>query len=423
MKPNLLVISSFPPKGETHHNKTVGVASYTKNLLKNIYAEKTVLAEELDKDKSYAESHIKVKRIWKRNSPFTFLKLLVEVKKAKENEILFEFEHAMFGDTLSLLPLPFFLFIVRQILGKKIFFVFHQVVGNIDSLSGHLNIKKGSFKSFLYGFLMYFFYKSILFNVTKAIVFEEKLKERLGNSPKIIVIPHIIEEFPAKESYFESRKRLNLPKDKIIILCFGFLAWYKGSDLIVELFKGLPRNIRTKFFLVLAGGPNPNHLKKSYYLRYINSLKRNTQKDINVTGFVPEKDIAPYFKASDLVLFPYRTFISASGPLSFALSLSKPFMISKALKEILETKDFANAVSESNLSEEELIFSLNRKGLLKALKFSQNKAWKKNFSNLSALIKAKRDFKMISLQYEELIFQAQADEKLEPIGAFEGELA
>jgi hypothetical protein len=73
MKHSLLVISSYPPQGITHHKAVVGVATYTKNTLTSLAKSDqdlsiTVLAEKLPSSPDYQDGQIGIKRIWKRNS-------------------------------------------------------------------------------------------------------------------------------------------------------------------------------------------------------------------------------------------------------------------------------------------------------------------------------------------------------------------
>ena len=74
---DLLVISSYPEKGQIHGTKTVGVGNYTKATLlslikKNPELKIKVLAEILGEQEEYTENKIFVNRSWKRRSIFRF---------------------------------------------------------------------------------------------------------------------------------------------------------------------------------------------------------------------------------------------------------------------------------------------------------------------------------------------------------------
>ncbi|MBI5044821.1 MAG: glycosyltransferase [Candidatus Levybacteria bacterium] len=363
---NLLVIGSYPPFGTIHDKAIVGGGSYTKNTLlslvrqakkQNITADITVLAEKLDEKTSYLDEEIKVERVWKKNNLLAFWRLWKSIKSSKTKDILFTFEFSMFGSLLYLLPLPLFLIGIK-LRGKRLHVVLHQVITDASSMSGHLNIPQKSLKTTLYTLLFQAFYHMITSVSTRVIVFEEIFKKRLGNKSHIVVIPHGVEKIHLSLSQSEARKKLGLPLNKKIVLCFGFLAWYKGSDWIASLFASVDALSDT--VLVIAGGPNNNHLSKPFYQKYIADVEAKRSDNIHITGFVDEKNLPLYFKACDLTLFPYRTLMASSGPLSFTFSLSTPFLLSDKLSDLALTWDFADALQKENLFMHDLVFPLQK---------------------------------------------------------------
>ncbi|HKC14387.1 MAG TPA: glycosyltransferase [Patescibacteria group bacterium] len=412
----LLVISSYPPFGETHNKKVVGIASFTKNTLSSLSRlnegkfKARVLAEVLDNEKNYKENNVEVLRVWKRGSIFAFPSLLKKIYKSPEPVILFEFEHAMFGNIISLIPLPLFLLITEKMLGKKIIFVFHQVIGDLKNLHGHINIPKSSFKIELLNILIFFFYKAILLSVTKAVVFEDELKERLarlGDKKKIVVIPHGVEKFRSNLTYQSARTKLEIGKNDFLLLSFGFLAWYKGTDILVKQFSSLSKDARKNVKLIIAGGPNPNHIGKKFYDDYVAKIQKESDKNgISVTGFLPEDKIPVYFEASDLIVFPYRTFMSSSGPLSIALSYNKPFIVSENLQGLAKSSDFKKALENSSLENHDLIFKEGKFGLENKIKALRNERVRDKMIKFSKLLAKEREFGKVAKLYEELIEKA-----------------
>ncbi|MBI2029597.1 glycosyltransferase [Candidatus Gottesmanbacteria bacterium] len=412
----LLIISSYPAKGYTHGKGTVGIASYAKNTLLGIKSaakkeandlEITVLAEKLgDTPSQYIENNINVNRSWKRNSIFSYINLMWEtVKRPSYNTVLFEFELAMFGGALSLIPLPFFLLILK-ILGKKVFLVSHQVVVDINSMANHVGIKPKGFKTKILNYFIGLFYRLTLATAFKVIVFEEYLKNelgRFGDKDKILVIPHGVEEFKSKITYTQARKQLGI-RNEFAILYFGFIAWYKGTDWIVEeVLKNKGKNIK----LIIAGGANPNHADKKFYLDYIKSIQdkaKNSNGKIEVTGFVNEADISKYFIVSDIVALPYRTFMSSSGPLSIALSFNKPFIVSDKLEGIFQNQDMKLALKSARLKKEDFIFNFSDKGFIKDLLQKYTKSIKR-IQIFADEIKTQRSFEKIGRIYLENIYE------------------
>lgn len=404
----LLVISSYPDRGSTHFKKTVGIASYTKNTLIALKKFKPglkalVLAEKLPGEIDYESSEASVKRVWKRGSFLTFPYLFFEILKNKEyRKILFEFEVSMFGNMFQTAPLPLFIILLR-LAGKEVTIVLHQVISNLEQFAGHTNIK--GLRSKVLTILLRIFYFLITTSANRVIVFEDSLKENLGNKSNVSVIVHGVEKLNPKISKDEARKVLKIGKNKKIILVFGYVAWYKGTDWIAEQFKKVRQIVKFKdYTLIIAGGPNPNHLGKKFYTDYISAIKNLTNGNIKYTGFVKEIDIPHYFKASDAVILPYRAFMSASGPLSLAYSFDKPAFLSSALSPILETADLKKTIKNLGLTQKDLSFDLTSLGFRKVLEKINNPNLLLKVALVSKEVKDKRDFNNISKKYFSIIF-------------------
>ena len=415
-----LVISSYPSKGSVHGKGTVGVASYAKNTLEaiqNVSGEVatnfTVLAEKLGKERNYTENKISVKHLWKRNSFLTFYYLLKEIltKEKDSNTIIIEFELSMFGSFLYLLPFPLFL-LALLLLRKKIILVCHQVLPNIEEIGPHINLHGASFSADLHNIGLSIFYRIMLLTCHKVIVFEDVLKERLahfGKKEKIVTVPHGVEDFSSKTTKIGARKRLKIEADSFVLLSFGFLAWYKGTDWIVNAIQNIEKShpLRAKKIqLILAGGPNPNHMDKDYYVRYLNHITEQCKNsNITITGFVEEKDIPDYYMASDLVVLPYRTFMSSSGPLSITYSFKKPFLLSSKLKGVLNTEDIIAAMKKLHLKEDSIFFKdIDEDFEEKVHSIQKSSSLQKKLTQLSQEIKNQRSWNVIGRRYYEEIF-------------------
>ncbi len=423
-KQNIVVIASYPPQGEKHHHSVVGGAWYAKNtvdslqkMLNKHHKEHqysiTVLAEQLEGGTfaQYNEDSIQVVRLWKRNSLLAFPRLLQEILSHQRyaNIILLEFELAMFGDQASLLLLPFFLFILR-LFGKKIYCVCHQVIADLNTVSGHINLQENGWKIWILNLFQKLFYLLMFIPINKAIVFDDALKIRLQSiikHPHIVVIPLAVELFNTKVTREQARKQLNISEENFVLLCFGFLAWYKGTDWLIQEFEIIPEEIKKGLFLIIAGGPNPNHKNKKFYQQYISKIEEQCQaNNIPLTGFVEEKQIPLYFQAADLIIFPYRTFMSASGPLSFALSFEKSFLVSEALQEIFTTKDMHDALAEKHLTIKDFVFSLQDINLIEKIQtIMHNQKYQQTLIDFAKTVKQKRIWDTIGDMYYHEIFE------------------
>lgn len=416
-KTKLLVITSYPARGITHGDTTVGIASYAKNTLLSLSSQFkntkiTVLCEKLEKtDDAYTEKGIVVKRIWQRNSIITLPKIFWEIIKnhSEADSILIEFEHSMFGSFLYLLPFPLFL-IGMKLLRKKIIIVSHQVMPNMHEVGPHINIDNSELASFM-NLLLGIFYRIMLVTCSKMIVFEEKLKTRLskyGDTRKIVVIPHGVEQFHDNPTKKEAREKLGISQSSFTVLHFGFIGWYKGTDWIIHAIKELNEKSKEgkQVELVIAGGENPNHIGKPYYTKYVQSITKACEENgITLTGFVPENKISYYFQAADLVILPYRTFMSASGPFSLAMSFKKPFLLSPKVKDALDTKDVKELLAQVRLREEDVHFTdFNGDMSKKIVRIKRNTKLRTKIAKLAREIAKARSWNRIGqLYYAEFI--------------------
>ena len=365
----ILVISSYPERSLTHGIKTVGGASYTKNLVTNLKGndkniDVEVLAEIFDKKNIYFEDGIKVNRIWKRSSFLSLIQLMFYVLKNPSDKILVSFEFYTFGGLFQNILFLAMLFFWR-ISGKKIVIILHQVVDRFKIL-----------------------YWPIIFLAEKIVVFEEKFRKILA-SKKVVFIPHAVEE----------TRIINKPENKEFhSLYFGYISFYKGIDSLINFWR------KEYGLLTIAGGGNPNHMKnKKYSKTYRNLLKMAEKNNIKTTGFIPENNIADYFSKSDLVILPYKMFFSSSGPLSLAFTFKKPFILARPLVGYFESPDFNEALDEIGLKKEDFIFDFNQKSFENRLNWAKKNLDK--LTNFSRIMKDKRTWKKIAKQYEKLLKQ------------------
>ena len=184
------------------------------------------------------------------------------------------------------------------------------------------------------------------------------------------------------------RLQLKIEKNKPTVLFFGYLAWYKGADLMIELAQA-----NKKMNFIIAGGPSFTQKHKAHYKKYLEKFN-NLPKNLKITGFVKEKQIPLYFSASNLVILPYRSMISSSGPLSLAYSFEKPILLSNKLKPYLKSDDFKKNFKNVDLDESKLFndFEKNKK-------INLNKKYISQLVQFSKMMKATRDHKKISNQY------------------------
>ncbi|HEX2060535.1 MAG TPA: glycosyltransferase family 4 protein, partial [Thermoanaerobaculia bacterium] len=188
-----------------------------------------------------------------------------------------------------------------------------------------------------------FFYKRIyrLFDVV-FVHFERNRAEYLRSfetpGQKLGVIVHGNEEIfrelrtPGVDAA-ALRKRLGLRADEPVVLFFGTLSRYKGTDVLIEAFPIVHRETGAR--LVLAGFPFHD-----FDLEAHRELTRTLGIEDAVT-WVPEYidsgDVAAWMELASVIVFPYRD-IYQSGALHVAQTFGVPIVASAigAMQDVLE---------------------------------------------------------------------------------------
>lgn len=371
----LLVISSYPEKGKLYSGKVCAVGGYTKNTIKALqkkyskeYRKIVILTvQTCGKEEIYEEDNMLIVRCIRRNKPFSYIRLVRYIQSfTLSNQVLAEFEFASFGDTRMTVLFPLIIWYLKT-LGKHTTLVLHQVVDSLQNIDGHIGIGKNNLYMKVLDIGLKLFYRTMTKISSGVVVLEDEFKKRLSgycNPEKVIVIPHGVDNNVKIISKIEAREKLRLNKDEIIVLYFGYLTWYKGADFFAETFSKSNMEVNGKRVrFVMAGGESFTQKKKKHYRLFLDKVYHNIRKgnNISITGFVPEEKISLYFAACDLVLLPYRVFMSSSGPMSMVFSYKKPFAISENLKKITYTKDFSESIENAGLQRNDFIFRLDKK--------------------------------------------------------------
>lgn len=378
------------------------IARYT-NLLSNSFPkfQKIVVFCDTDNngDSIYQTSdNILIVPTYKFDNNGFFFQIMKNISSFNQiKDILIQFEFSIFGGK-KVIPSVVLMLLWLKLMGKNVNFVFHQVVNNLNDLSGHLGISKYSIKSDVLNTLLKFFYRLVGFLVNKVLVHDELLKNRLANHiaiNKISVIPHAVGDesvrvISGKEEIASKRYFGFKNQDKVITI-YGYRSWYKGTDWLVKTIKELSDlNPQKHFKLLVAGGVSPTLKDTDSYKRFDRKLKYIIKKangSVKVTGFIPERDVYKVFAASDVVVFPYRARMSASGAFSLAMVYKKPFLLSRHFAEGLGFK-IKDAVFDLNTSsfENALTKILKSKNLKENLGlFSENYTKDKNWDKVASM--------------------------------------
>ena len=413
---SLIFIANYPVTKEGELKNLSGVAWYTKHMAEavKIHLDREsrkiiILAEVLDKEEAYEKDGILVCRCWSRGSLSVYSNLLNAISFfSKVDKIFIQFEFNIFGEGIVTLFFARFL-LALKLKKKNVTLLLHQAITNLSDLDGHLNLKRKSLKMGMLNIIMRRFLSTILSFPNKVIVHDKILKDRALSIYKrpIFVIPLGLEDQAAKCELIEARDKLGIGRHDFVVLCFGFLTWYKGSDWIVDKFVEYYKNVGdTSVKLVMAGGKSANLKGKKFYEDYYSGVleKAKLSPNIIVTGFVKEEDVPNYFCAADVVVLSYRVQMSASGPFAHALAYDRPFLLSEELEGVLETFDIKEKLAEVGLKPSDLLFSMKDMDLFNKLgRLIENKSLRDLQVSLSESVKNERSWDKIGKQFLNVI--------------------
>lgn len=338
------IISSYPAHGGEVASGNA-ISRYTHLLTNNFpKTQKVVVFCEIGEfEKPYLEApNILVVPTYRLDSPVFFKDVTKKILDFDAiSNIMIQFEFSIFGGKI-IIPQLLMLLLAFELMGKSTKIMFHQVITDINVLSGHLAIKRNGFKAKVLNILLEVFYRACGILSEKVFVHDRVLAGRLSkfvDSEKIKIIPHgmSVERKISNNFAKNSKKYFGVNNETKLVGLFGYCSWYKGTDWLIENFAKFAReNPHLNVRLLVAGGESPTLRGTLAYQKYHNRLQeviKEANGNIIYTGFVPESDVRKVFAAADLFVFPYRTKMSASGTFSLCIGFDKPYLVSEAFSE------------------------------------------------------------------------------------------
>jgi len=151
---------------------------------------------------------------------------------------------------------------------------------------------------------------------------------KVKNNKKFVIIPHgnFNNAYPNIISKEKAREILNIPQDKKVILCFGFIRKNRGYEYLLEATKDLE-----DIDVIIAG-----KIQDKDIYNYLTNEKK-LRKNLHVYGkWIADDEIQIYFNACDIVVIPY-TNITTSGVIPLAYAFKKPVITTEigGIKEVV----------------------------------------------------------------------------------------
>ncbi len=116
---------------------------------------------------------------------------------------------------------------------------------------------------------------------------------------------------------------------RLTLLCFGFLAPYKGLELALEAASLAREDVR----LLVVGGEHPRFAEAGE--PFGAALRERWPGIAEFAGYVPDTELPRWFARADLALFLYRRPFATSGALALAVAHGLPALLSPTLAELM----------------------------------------------------------------------------------------
>lgn len=195
--------------------------------------------------------------------------------------------------------------LLYRVAGKKIVFTAHNV--DADARAGRSSWYNRATLSFMYR------------RMDRIIAHTNSIKLELMESfnvpgEKIAHIMHGINSKPSTHAQTResARQVLQIPACRKVLLIFGAIDRYKGTDIMIEALDLLRRD-HPDIFLVIAG----NSTKKAQYLRELNELvgSKGLKNNVRIEArWIEDDEVDTFFLAADCVVLPYRKIFQSGVP-------------------------------------------------------------------------------------------------------------
>lgn len=341
MTKRIVYISPFPAKDELHVRDS-GVAPYTKNLVSHLPDpgdELFVLCNKRQGYQTYQEDNITIIRCYDRSVRFV-VQLWRELYRLQPHTVHIQQELGLFGGILTAFLLSWFVLVIRK---YNPVITIHGVVSlkrvNQDFVAQNFS----SVPPFLVRIALFIIFKPLCNFARKVIVHEPTFKHMLVDeygvaNNKIAVIPLGIEPNEPLDK-LEARAALNIKPDADAVLFMGYLTGYKGLELLIDAFAEYAV-LNPRAILLVGAGEHPRLKENEMYMGEYHRLKDKAYSvipdgQVRWVGFIEDQELALYFSATDVSVYPYTISIASSGPMALAISYGQPFLASVEFKGVL----------------------------------------------------------------------------------------
>jgi glycosyltransferase involved in cell wall biosynthesis len=365
---DVTLLTPYPPAGLRHGGHS-GVASYSANLATALAAEgarvRVIAPHEPGEPPSMTEHGVQVLRAGRRG-PGALLHATRAALSSPTRVIHLQHELFLYGGPSALPSLP--LAVERLRRQAPLAATLHQVVdpGDVDrdyTRMHRVAVPPAMARSGLRSVQAY------LANRThRAIVHEAAFADLV---PGARVIHHGVETAEHVDRT-AARRALGVDDHRLVVLCFGFVAPYKGVETALAAAELAGREVQ----LVVAGGPHPRLADGEDYLAALARRHPNAR----FTGYVPDHDVSRWHSAADIALLCYPRPHASSGALALALAHGTPLLLGEPVARCVAAPEELEIPLDPSTIAERLRRLANHRGTREELRtatrrFATGRSW------------------------------------------------
>lgn len=256
-------------------------------------------------------------------NPFNCLAVAEKIKKQNPDLIIVEWWHPYFA--------PCYQILLGALRKYKILFTCHNVLPHerffMDAYLVKNTLKRGSFC------------------IVHSKEDEENLLKLLPNMKCKRTVHPTYNAFKIENMSRENaREKLRIQKEEKVLLFFGLVRKYKGLSYLLEAMPDIQKRISdVKLYIVGDFGKNREEYEQIIKEKGIGNAV--VIKD----GYVPDKEVEPYFAAADLNICPYES-ATQSGIVQIAYGFGLPVVVTNVggLPEVVDDGETGYVVEPQN---------------------------------------------------------------------------
>ena len=324
MRPDIALISPYPRCG-TRHDGASGVASYTANLAHSLSAaglHTAVIAPHEDgQPERHQDGNVDVRRAFSLGGAAAVPRALAAARATGAPVVHLQHELFLYGGAAASAGL-FRGLAARSDVPTVV--TMHQVVDPSGVTAEFARMHRIAVPAALARAGLSALQRALPKVADATVVHERSFQSLVPGSR---VIAHGIEQAEPADAAarVQARAHFGLPEGRFVVLCFGFVAPYKGLETALDAAALAGKDV----LLVVAGGEHPRLAAQGD--DYLDQLRARYAGVARFTGFVGSNDVSTWFHAADLALYPYPAPHASSGALALGMAHGTPSLMSPRL--------------------------------------------------------------------------------------------